>query len=59
MLMDAPELVEVDPGKTAEITVSVFGYPEPVVEWYKSNQLLIPGEKYQVCPSSLSSKSIL
>uniref|UniRef100_A0A914WWW9 Ig-like domain-containing protein n=1 Tax=Plectus sambesii TaxID=2011161 RepID=A0A914WWW9_9BILA len=39
-------MVMVEPGQSAEITVAVTGHPEPVIEWYKNKQMLIPGDKY-------------
>ncbi len=48
VVQEAPKMVNVQPGQTAEITVTVTGHPEPVIEWYKNKQMLIPGDKYLV-----------
>lgn len=52
-LAEDPEPVEVKDGEGAQLTVTVLGYPEPVVIWKRGDEPLVSGDNYKVIKTLL------
>ncbi|VDO77631.1 unnamed protein product [Heligmosomoides polygyrus] len=48
-ILDAPTVVRISPGESAELSARVTGHPDPVIAWERSNEAITNSGKYTLC----------